>query len=96
MVYPWHDRLFAAWTEREAPASLEDLQAWYRAGTLEREVGYDGDIRALFPTEEIFAADLARYWRLYHGLSRAKRLQAPPVLSLKSRTFGFDLGVAQM
>ena len=96
LIYPWHDRLFAAWTEREWPASRESLLAWYREGTLAREVGYDGDIHALFPTEEAFAADLARYGRLYQGLSRAKRLQAPPILSLKSRTFGFDLGAAQI
>jgi len=96
LIYPWHDRLFAAWTERAEPAAPEDLLAWYVAGTLSRETGYAGDIRALFPDAAAFCRDLEHMWRLYNGLARAKRLQAPPVLSLKNRTYGFDLGGAQL
>jgi NAD+ synthase (glutamine-hydrolysing) len=36
-------------------------------------------------------ADTEKMWRLFKGLARAKRLQAPPILSLKNRTYGFDL-----
>lgn len=96
LVYAWHDRLFEAWTERERPATLEEVLAWYDAGTLAGETGYGGDIRALYPEARGFCRDLEQMWRLANGLARAKRLQAPPVLSLKNRTYGFDLGAAQL
>lgn len=96
LVYPWHDRLFAAWTERREPLSPGRLEALYREGEVGAALGYGGDVRELFPTEAAFRADVRRWWRLYGGLARAKRLQAAPVLSLKSRTFGFDLGAAQL
>jgi len=96
IIYAWHDRLFASWTEREPQAAPEDLLGWYAAGTLGQETGYGGDIMALFPDAARFCEDLEKMWRLYNGLARAKRLQAPPVLSLKNRTFGFDLGGAQL
>ncbi len=96
LVYAWHDRLFAAWTEKTPQAAPEDLLGWYSAGTVESETGYDGDIRTLYPSGRLFCEDLEKMWVLYNGLARAKRLQAPPVLSLKNRTFGFDLGGAQL
>jgi len=96
LIYGWHDRLFAAWTERAEPAALEELLAWYVEGTLGRETGYEGDIRALYPDARAFCRDVEQMWRLYNGLARAKRLQAPPVLSLKNRSYGFDLGGAQL
>ena len=96
LIYPWHDRLFAAWTERTSPAAPEDVLAWYISGTLNQETGYADDIRALFPDAQQFCLDLEHMWRLYNGLARAKRLQAPPVLSLKNRTYGFDLGASQL
>ncbi|HRR32723.1 MAG TPA: NAD(+) synthase [Kiritimatiellia bacterium] len=96
LVYAWHDRLFAAWTERPVPATLDELMRGYAEGVVGEITGYTDDVRALFPDEASFRNDLTRMWRLYNGLARAKRLQAPPVLSLKSRTFGFDLGSAQL
>jgi hypothetical protein len=35
-------------------------------------------------------------WRLYYGHARAKRVQAQPSLSLKTRSYGFDHGAAQL
>ncbi len=96
IIYAWHDKLFAAWTERVPQASPEDLLEWYAAGTIRQETGFDGDLWSLFPSAPHFCADLERMWGLYNGLARAKRLQAPPVLSLKNRTYGFDLGGAQL
>ncbi|MEI7902340.1 MAG: NAD(+) synthase [bacterium] len=96
LIYPWHDRLFAAWTERATPATLEDVLAWYAAGTIHLETGFEGDIRTLFPDAQRFCHDMEQMWRLYNGLARAKRVQAPPVLSLKTRSYGFDLGAAQL
>ena len=97
LFYPWHDRIFAAWTERDIPLSPRVMVERYRDGTLAEEIGYpDDDWKRRFPTEEVLAADLQRYWKLFQGLARAKRLQAPPLLSLKNRTYGFDLGLSQL
>ncbi|MCL2104844.1 MAG: NAD(+) synthase, partial [Kiritimatiellaeota bacterium] len=67
LYYPWHDKLFASWTEGGDPpptAASEKLPC---------------------------PNDTENLWRLFKGLARYKRLQAPPILSLKHRTFGFDL-----
>ena len=75
------------------PSDMLDL---YDSGNrLADEIGYDGDVRRLFPAKSDLAMDLDRYWKLFNGLARAKRLQAPPLLSLKRRSYGFDLGAAQ-
>ena len=90
ILYPYHDKVFASWVERWNRATPEDLLAWYANGTLEREIGYDGKIADLFPDAATFTADLERWWNLYSGLAVAKRVQAPPVLAVKRRAFGFD------
>ena len=43
-----------------------------------------------------FVADLERWWNLHQGLAVAKRLQAPPVMAVSRRAFGFDLREAQL
>ena len=96
LVYPYHDKLFSSWIERWDRASPEDLLAWYADGTLEKELGCEGMVSGLFPDASAFTADLERWWNLYTGLAAAKRVQAPPVLSVKRRTFGFDLREAMM
>ena len=40
-------------------------------------------------------ADLERWWNLYSGMGVAKRIQAPPVLAVSRRAFGFDHREAQ-
>ncbi|MBR3087163.1 MAG: NAD(+) synthase [Kiritimatiellae bacterium] len=84
--YPYHDKLFRAWVEDDfTPA---DCIRFYGDGSLPRRIGYDGDLKALFPTQGDFEADVRRWWRLYRGLAVAKRLQAPPVIALSRRAFG--------
>jgi NAD+ synthase (glutamine-hydrolysing) len=92
LVYPYHDRLFFAFVQRWQRATPEDILEWYVAGTLEKELGLPADLnlKALFPTAEAFSADLERWWNLYNGMGVAKRVQAPPVLAVSSRAFGFD------
>lgn len=34
--------------------------------------------------------DLERWWKLFKGMAVAKRVQAPPVLALTRRSYGFD------
>jgi NAD+ synthase (glutamine-hydrolysing) len=90
LVYPYHDKLFASWVESWNRATPEDNLAWYRDGILESKLGYEGRVTDLFPNPAAFVADLERWWGLYQGLSVAKRVQAPPVLAVKRRAFGFD------
>ncbi|MBI3985455.1 MAG: NAD(+) synthase [Lentisphaerae bacterium] len=93
--YPYHDRLFASWVEWWNRATPEDILTWFLAGTLESKIGYAGNLRSLFPTNAAFIADLERWWTLYQGMAVAKRIQAPPVLAVKRRAFGFDHREAQ-
>lgn len=92
LVYPYHDRLFFAFVQRWQRAAPEDILEWYAAGVLADELKLppEVDLRALFPTPAAFIADLERWWNLYNGIGVAKRVQAPPVLAVSSRAFGFD------
>ncbi len=90
IIYPYHDKLFQSWVERQDRASPEELLKWYAEGALEKEIGWEGMISNLFPDAAAFTADLERWWNLYSGLAAAKRVQAPPVLAVKRRAFGFD------
>jgi NAD+ synthase (glutamine-hydrolysing) len=53
-------------------------------------------VAALFPKPAAFVADLERWWNLYQGMAIAKRIQAPPILAIKRRAFGFDHREAQV
>lgn len=96
IIYPYHDLIFKLWVERWNRVSPEEILTWYAKGTLAAETGYAGDINDLFPTAAAFIADLERWWNLYQGVAVAKRIQAPPVLAVKRRAFGFDHREAQM
>ena len=96
LIYPYHDCLFRSWVERWERATPEENLEWYLAGELERRIGYDGRVNALFPDAARFVADLERWWNLHQGLAVAKRLQAPPVMAVSRRAFGFDLREAQL
>ena len=93
LVYPYHDRLFFAWVQRWNRATPEEILEWYAAGTLNSELGLDPsvtDVYRLFPDPAAFVRDLERWWNLYNGIAVAKRVQAPPILAVSSRAFGFD------
>ena len=95
-VYPYHDALLRAWVERWERPSPEEILSWYLDGTLEKQIGYEGRVAALFKTSTAFIADVERCWNLYQGLAVAKRIQAPPVLVVSRRAFGFDHREAQI
>lgn len=96
LVYPYHDRLFHAFMERWQRATPEDLLQWYLDGTLEAQVQCPpGLVRQLFADASSFIADLERWWNLYSGMAVAKRIQAPPVLAVSRRAYGFDHREAQ-
>jgi NAD+ synthase (glutamine-hydrolysing) len=96
LVYPYHDRLFASWVEWWNRATPEDILDWYAGGELETRLGLDKPVKAIFPDAAAFIADLERWWNLYQGMGLAKRIQAPPVLAVKRRAFGFDHREAQL
>lgn len=96
LVYPYHDRLFESWVEWWNRATPEEILTWYADGVLEEKIRFDGKVADLFPDARSFVADLERWWNLYQGLAVAKRIQAPPVLAVKRRSFGFDHREAQM
>ncbi len=93
LIYPYHDRLFFAWVQRWNRATPEEILDWYAAGALNKELGLDPavtDAYRLFPDAAAFVRDLERWWNLYNGIAVAKRVQAPPILAVSSRAFGFD------
>ena len=96
LVYPYHDCLFRSWVEAWNRATPEENLEWYLAGTLESRLGYAGRVSDLFANPAAFIADLERWWTQYQGLGIAKRIQAPPVLAIKRRAFGFDHRESQM
>ncbi|MFT5240505.1 MAG: NAD+ synthase (glutamine-hydrolyzing) [Candidatus Promineifilaceae bacterium] len=96
MNYPYHDCLFRSWVERWQRATPEDILDWYKQGTLTQELGYDGSVDAIFANTPAFIADLERWWNLYQGMGVAKRIQAPPILAVKKRAFGFDHRESQL
>ncbi|MBU0714746.1 MAG: NAD(+) synthase [Verrucomicrobia bacterium] len=96
LIYPYHDCLFASWVEAWQRTTPEEILEWYLAGTLERQLNYEGKLADIFPSAREFIADLERWWRQYNGMGVAKRIQSPPVLAIKRRAFGFDHREAQM
>lgn len=91
LCYPYHDFLFRAFVERWEKATPQDILEWYVHGTLEEQLGCrKGIVKELFPTPADFIADLERWWNLFTGMAVAKRIQAPPVLAVSRRAYGFD------
>ena len=94
--YPYHDFLFRSFVERWQKATPEDLLEWYKAGTVETNLGCEaGLVAKYFPTAADFIHDLERWWNLFTGMAIAKRIQAPPVLAVSRRAYGFDHREAQ-
>lgn len=96
LVYPYHDCLFRSWVEWWNRVTPQEILEWYVDGSLGKQLGYPGDLACLFKGPAEFIADLERWWNLYQGMGIAKRIQAPPVLAVKRRAFGFDQRESQM
>ena len=92
LIYWYHDRLFRAWVEKwNRWGPTETLQS-YQAGTLNTDLGIpEGkSVYELFSVTSDFIKDMERWWNLFVGMSVVKRVQAPPVLAVSRRAFGFD------
>ncbi|MDD4873135.1 MAG: NAD(+) synthase [Kiritimatiellae bacterium] len=96
LIYPYHDLLFKSWVESWNRTTPEEIISWYMEGKLETNLGYKGKISDIFKDKKTFVADLERWWNQYQGMGLVKRIQAPPVLAVKKRAFGFDHRESQM
>jgi NAD+ synthase (glutamine-hydrolysing) len=94
--YPYHDRLFRSWVESWHRTTPEEILEWYLGNELEDKIGYSGKLDEIFPAVDDFISDLERWWNHYQGMGIAKRIQAPPVLAVKRRAFGFDHRESQL
>lgn len=94
--YPYHDYLFRSFVEKWQKAAPADILQWYADGVLEEKIGcQQGLVSKYFPTAADFIADLERWWRQFCGMSIAKRIQAPPIVAVSRRAYGFDHREAQ-
>lgn len=97
IIYPYHDRLFAAWRDRDTPLALHTALKLYTEGHLAAELNGNKPsplteefIKEKFPTAKDFCADLENWYKKYKGLSVAKRIQAPPILRVTQNPFGSE------
>lgn len=96
LVYWYHDRLFKSWVQDWNRKSPEDIIRWYIDGTIDEELDLPKDqfgqrksIRSAFKNDKEFVDDLENWWKHFKG-SVFKRVQAPSVLAVSKRAFGFD------
>ena len=83
--------------EKWHKVSPEEVLVWYMEGTLETNLGCEpGLVGKIFSTDKAFIEDLERWWRLFCGFAVAKRIQAPPILSITKRSYGYDHREAQL
>lgn len=78
--YQYHDKMFASWIEKWVKDGPED--------TL-RSIIISEDFATLQQKQDA-VEDLERWWKMYKGLAVSKRVQAPPVVAVSRRSFGFD------
>jgi NAD+ synthase (glutamine-hydrolysing) len=73
-----------------------DLLQWFLDGAFFEQLGWDDEARfkAYFPTPAAWVEDLEWIERQLR-MSYYKRIQAPPIIMLSKRAFGFDLRETQ-
>lgn len=93
IYYPYHDKLVKAFVEFRLDP--EEILRFYSQGTLGQTIHCDQSlIDNYFSGASSFIADLEHKWRLFK-LSYFKRIQAPPIIAVSKRAFGFDLRESQ-
>lgn len=93
IFYPYHDKLVRAFVEFRLDP--EDILHYYSEGTLGAVIHCEPSlIDNYFKDAEAFITDLEHKWRLFKN-SYFKRIQAPPIIAVSKRAFGFDLREAQ-
>ncbi|MBQ3689777.1 MAG: NAD(+) synthase [Bacteroidales bacterium] len=97
LIYPYHDRLLEALQQWWNRAPLHDILQHYLDGDLAAYLNH-GEITELteeliktnFPDAKSFISDLERWYKLFKGMGVAKRIQAPPIIAVTRRAYGFD------
>lgn len=93
ILYPYHDKLVRAFVEFRLDP--EDILGFYIEGKLGQSIHCDQSyIDKHFKNSEAFITDLEHKWRLFK-INYFKRIQAPPIIAVSKRAFGFDLREAQ-
>lgn len=88
--YDYHDYLFKTLMESWNRILPEDILQMYIDGILEEKIGCKkGIIKKYFKSDLEFVEDLEKWWRQYMGMAISKRIQAPPILAISRRAFGF-------
>ena len=93
--YGYHDALLRQLIEyRRHPL---DILNWYRAGELLDRIGWQDEQKfdTYFPEPRLFIEDLEWVERQVR-VNYFKRIQAPPIVVLSKRAFGFDLRESQL
>jgi NAD+ synthase (glutamine-hydrolysing) len=90
LIYWYHDKLFESWQQWWYRVTPEENLQWYLDKTINEKLGTSEDVYKLFPTVKTFTDDLERWYKLFKGMSVVKRVQAPPILGLTRRVFGWD------
>ncbi len=93
--YGYHDAVLRQMIEYRHHAS--DFLGWFLDGTLFDAIGWrdDAKFRGYFADSESWLADLEWVARQLHT-SYFKRIQAPPIIVVSKRAFGFDLRESQL
>ncbi len=91
--YEYHDRLIRAFVEfRKDPEEI--LEAYANSNIDELLNIPKGTVAKYYPNAKSFIADLEHKWKGYKN-SVFKRIQAPPIITVSRRAFGFDLRESQ-
>ncbi|MBP8016422.1 NAD(+) synthase [Candidatus Gracilibacteria bacterium] len=92
-IYEYHDKLLYQFIElRKDP---EDILKTFIEGNLEKKLGVNKKIIGnYFKSIEEFINDLEKIYKLFK-FNFFKRVQAPPILTVSKRAFGYDLEEAQ-
>ncbi|AVR46236.1 NAD(+) synthase [Christiangramia fulva] len=93
LYFPYHDKLFRAFIEFRLDP--EDILEMYIDGSLLEKLKIEeGVIETYFENNEKLILDLEDKWRKFK-ISYFKRIQAPPIIAVSRRAFGFDLRESQ-
>ncbi len=99
LVYPYHDHLLRAFVENWHKSTPLEIARLYAEGpeALAEELKCDPHvIKDTFDGPAAFFSDLERWWKLFSGFAVAKRIQAPPIVAISKRAFGYDHREAQL
>ncbi|MGK7396891.1 MAG: NAD(+) synthase [Candidatus Cyclobacteriaceae bacterium M3_2C_046] len=92
--YPYHDKLIRAFVEFRLDP--EDILSLYAKGQLAETLKVEQKLLDQYFNQDhqFFIEDLEEKWRAYK-INFFKRIQAPPIIVLSRRAFGFDLRESQ-